>query len=285
VKKLIVEVDASSIKGMLDNPDIQASAVINRWIQGIQQFDFKLVHVPAHKHRGPDALSRRPFCEQDFSGESDPEEWVDNIALLTRHQPPSAKSPLTPTQYLNPPVPLNDITFMDFLNPQLCYAEKSMSRTKPPHDPELELDNILTYLVTRKEPQLGSKQEVERFKKIAQQFYLWGIHLYRRRNESPPQVVIFNKKRRQAILWEMHEDNAHHGVWAVAKQTTLRYYWPNILEDIKHHIQSCHTCQLRSTKKNAPSNHRIQTTVFIQQSILGRHEDAQGPRQGMASSL
>jgi len=144
VKKLIVEVDASSIKGMLDNPDIQASAVINRWIQGIQQFDFKLVHVPAHKHRGPDALSRRPFCEQDFSGESDPEEWVDNIALLTRHQPPSAKSPLTPSQYLNPPVPLNDITFMDFLNPQLCYAEKSMSRTKPPHDPELELDNILT---------------------------------------------------------------------------------------------------------------------------------------------
>jgi hypothetical protein len=47
----------------------------------------------------------------------------------------------------------------------------------------------------------------------------------------------------------MHEENAHHGVWAVAKQTTLRYYWPDIVNDIKHHVQSCHTCQLRSTKK------------------------------------
>ena len=84
VKNLIVEVDASSIKGMLSNPDIQASAVINRWIQGVKMFDFKLNHVPAHKHRGPDALSRRPFTEEDFSGESDPEEWVDRIALGTQ---------------------------------------------------------------------------------------------------------------------------------------------------------------------------------------------------------
>ena len=47
----------------------------------------------------------------------------------------------------------------------------------------------------------------------------------------------------------MHEESGHHGVWAVAQQTTLRYYWPGIQEGIKHHIQSCHTCQLRSTKK------------------------------------
>jgi hypothetical protein len=47
----------------------------------------------------------------------------------------------------------------------------------------------------------------------------------------------------------MHKENGHHGVWAVAKQTTLRYYWPRIREDIKHHIQTCHTCQLCSTKK------------------------------------
>lgn len=57
VKHLIAEVDASSIKGMLANPDIQASAVVNQWIQGVHQFDFELVHVPASKHKGPDTLS------------------------------------------------------------------------------------------------------------------------------------------------------------------------------------------------------------------------------------
>ena len=49
VKNLIVEVDAKYIKDMLNNPDLQPNA-INRWIQGIKLFNFKLVHVPAENH-------------------------------------------------------------------------------------------------------------------------------------------------------------------------------------------------------------------------------------------
>ncbi|KAI0349792.1 hypothetical protein OH77DRAFT_1367253, partial [Trametes cingulata] len=59
VKTLHVEVDAKYIKGMLNEPDLQPNATINRWIQGILMFDFKLIHVPAAQHKGPDALSRR----------------------------------------------------------------------------------------------------------------------------------------------------------------------------------------------------------------------------------
>ncbi|KAI9066206.1 hypothetical protein FKP32DRAFT_1532402, partial [Trametes sanguinea] len=54
-----IEVDAKYIKGMLNEPDLQPNATINRWIQGILLFDFKLIHVPATQHKGPDALSRR----------------------------------------------------------------------------------------------------------------------------------------------------------------------------------------------------------------------------------
>jgi hypothetical protein len=51
------------------------------WIQGILLFDFTLVHVPAIKFKGPDALSRRPFGENE---EIIPEEdsWLDDIALF-----------------------------------------------------------------------------------------------------------------------------------------------------------------------------------------------------------
>ncbi|KAI0336913.1 hypothetical protein BDW22DRAFT_1340865, partial [Trametopsis cervina] len=59
VQKLQVEVDAKYIKGMLNEPDLQPNATINRWIQGILLFDFELLHVPAERHKGPDALSRR----------------------------------------------------------------------------------------------------------------------------------------------------------------------------------------------------------------------------------
>jgi hypothetical protein len=71
-----VEVDASSIGGMLKNPDTIPGAPMNRWVKAILQFTFKLVHTPAHKHKAPDALSRRRQAsdEEDLSQESDPEE-------------------------------------------------------------------------------------------------------------------------------------------------------------------------------------------------------------------
>ena len=70
------------IKGMLNEPDLQPNAAINRWIQGILMFDFTLIHVPATRFRGPDALSRRTLGE----GEEiipDDDGWLDEIALYT----------------------------------------------------------------------------------------------------------------------------------------------------------------------------------------------------------
>ncbi len=82
VRNLQVEVDAKYIKGMLNEPDLQPNAAINRWIQGILMFDFALVHVPANRHKGPDALSRRPLAEGEIA-EPDDDSWLDNIVLLT----------------------------------------------------------------------------------------------------------------------------------------------------------------------------------------------------------
>ena len=45
-------------------------------------FDFQLIHVPAEKHKGPDALSRRTQAE-DEKADPDDDSWLDSIALLT----------------------------------------------------------------------------------------------------------------------------------------------------------------------------------------------------------
>lgn len=255
---LVIEVDASSIEGMLNNPDVDARSVINRWIQGVCHFSFDLVHVPASRHKGPDALSRRRFTKEDTSDDPDSDAWVDDIALFVQKHPVSGTQNL-PSEPLPISYPtLDDTDFMEFMddtrhNSYLARDKRhnwlSFSGKVNYQEEEDELDAILRYLVTHKEPKLASKRERERFQSKAQQFYLQGIHLYRRRPEAPSQVVIFNKKRRRQILWAMHEENGHHGVWAVAKQTTLRYYWPGIQLDIKRHIRSCHACQLRSTRK------------------------------------
>jgi hypothetical protein len=80
VENLTVEVDAKYIQGLLNNPDLQPDAAVNRWIQGILMFHFALIHVPATKFQGPDALSRRePVEGEDII--SDDDAWLDEIAL------------------------------------------------------------------------------------------------------------------------------------------------------------------------------------------------------------
>ena len=81
IRNLVVEMDAKFVKGMLNNPDIQPNATINRWIAAILLFDFKLTHIPADKHHGPDGLSRRAPAEgEDEDG--DPEDWIDQALSL-----------------------------------------------------------------------------------------------------------------------------------------------------------------------------------------------------------
>ena len=65
------------IKGMLNEPDLQPNATINRWIQGILLFDFELIHVPATKFKGPDALSRKEQTPEDLANAESDDEWLD----------------------------------------------------------------------------------------------------------------------------------------------------------------------------------------------------------------
>ena len=279
-KRFIVEVDASCIAGMLRNADTQTAAVINRWIQGILQFDFDLVHVPAYKHRGPDALSRRRYTPDDEDQEpyeSDADEWIDSIALTMESIPNDFYVPhpardgrpsfLQPPPYPSlddntftepPPYPsLNDDTFTEpppYSPNQDDPSHDTKTKTAYPASVGFKYDDqdmidILTYLVNGTTPNFTTAREENHFLNKARPFFLKEAHMYKQRPEKPPQVVIFPIKRRQEILWEMHEETAHHGVWAIEKQVTLRYFWPGMKDQIRHHIQSCHPCQLRSTKK------------------------------------
>jgi hypothetical protein len=80
VRKLVVEVDARYIKGMLSNPDVAPTATLNRWIVSILTFHFDLVHV-AGTHHGPDGLSRRPIQpDDDIVGDKDEfSDWIDRL--------------------------------------------------------------------------------------------------------------------------------------------------------------------------------------------------------------
>src|ERR1700743_3457785 len=79
-RRLVVETDALYIKGMLSNPGMGPNATINRWIEQILMFHFKLKHVKGATFP-PDGLSRRDPQPGD-------EEWPPDDDGLEEAVPP-----------------------------------------------------------------------------------------------------------------------------------------------------------------------------------------------------
>ena len=83
---------------MINNPDLQPNATINRWIAGILLFHFELHHISTDRHTGPDGLSHRPPSDDDPPDTDDFEDWLDNsysfcITLLNDRLLPSSTMP------------------------------------------------------------------------------------------------------------------------------------------------------------------------------------------------
>jgi hypothetical protein len=56
--------------------------VENCWIQGILRYDFEVAHVPAERHKGPDAFSRRPLTESKLEEAEEINSGDDTMVLV-----------------------------------------------------------------------------------------------------------------------------------------------------------------------------------------------------------
>src|SRR5271155_611997 len=63
---------------MINNPDIQPNATLNRWIASILLFEFKLRHIPGKDHVSAYGLSRRPKAPEDPTEVDDTDDWIDH---------------------------------------------------------------------------------------------------------------------------------------------------------------------------------------------------------------
>ena len=186
VKRLIVEVDAKYIKGMINNPDVQPNATINRWIAGILLFDFELVHVPATKHTGADGLSRRPAAPEDQDKSEDYEEWIDKsyaFVLAAYSQEESAE------------------TVIDI--PRRPGAEAV----------DRDLERIRDFLENPRRPADMSDQQFKRFVKKASRFFVQNGTLWRK--HVPHSQVVPAPDKRYRLMQVAHDELGHKGMFTV----------------------------------------------------------------------
>ncbi|KAE8221623.1 hypothetical protein CF326_g8523, partial [Tilletia indica] len=81
--KLILEVDAASLREMINSPDVP-NAAMTRWIAYLKYFDVEVRHVPGKKHTLPDGLSRT-----DFNNQEPAEDWPEEKVGLSAKGAPN----------------------------------------------------------------------------------------------------------------------------------------------------------------------------------------------------
>lgn len=220
------------------------NATMNRWIQGILLFDFKLIHVPAEKHQGPDALSRRPRADGEEI-EEDNDEDLDAMYLLT-YAGPFSKASLATARHEYPPDRI-----------------PSAYNAAVPHPQDIGLQDIFKFLKSGTPPEELSLKQRRRFIKKALQYFIKDGRMWKRAGLETPLRVILEPTRRVAILLRAHEEAGHHGTLSTFNLIRKRFYWPYLHQDVEYHTQSCHECQLRSTKHiQLPLQVSIPATLF-----------------------
>ncbi|CDO77998.1 hypothetical protein BN946_scf184723.g5 [Trametes cinnabarina] len=281
IRNLVVEVDARSIKGILNNPDLAPSASMNCWILAILTFHFRLVHVPGTSH-GPDSLSRRLAQPGDDPVE-DPnefEDWIDCVHgflhMILPLPAPWRRWERDPAQMLA----LADATedghnfsggeendeederairvanrsairiaseteAVNFAEPE---GEVAMPYSEQAKKADEWLQSVEAWLRTLMCPDGLSDTEYATFVCYAQNFFSNDRKLWRKSTDSAHKLVVWPEKQLD-ILRTAHDRLGHRGQYATSQFVSKCFWWPTMQEDVTWYVRTCHLCQVRQHRK------------------------------------
>lgn len=227
-KKLIVEMDAAYIKGMLNNPDLQPNATINRWIAGILLFDIELRHIPATNFKCADGLSRRRMAPEDPPNDEDYEGWIDEAYGFTTDAAQQGDGGSVPGT--------------------MGEADARFPGTSTSQAKDRRIDDVKRFLTSPESFAGSTDKSIKGLVRYATQFFVRDGKLWRRVRYPRNQRVI-EPQRRWALVKAAHDDLGHKGVYSTRMRLLDRFWWPNLGEDVKYYVRTCHECQIRQTRQ------------------------------------
>jgi hypothetical protein len=264
VKKLVVEVDAKYIKGMLNAPDEVPNTTLNRWVEGILMYNFVLRHVPAKDFGATDGLSRRPAGDESDSDDSDEErDRLGEVPKLRLEGETSSACLLaSPGNAIGPwirHVPLvgvfdqldEDETEEVDVEAEATIKEKFKTpgrRHMNGWTLEEELREVDKFLKTLEKPSVLSAADLKSFLRYALRFFVQNGRLYRKGKGGRHQRVLWEAERESALKG-VHEELGHKGVFSTRRALLDRVWWPCIYEDVAIWVRGCPECQRFSDRK------------------------------------
>ena len=266
VKNLVIEVDAKYIKGMINNPDIQPSATINRWIAGILLFDFKLRHVSAKDHAPADGLSRRRRSPDDEDEDQNTEAWIDDacafsMEILNEKGELAGRERMTydETFSINKNSEETSVqkhqSMLDLYalrlnqsNSVLSASTLKIPRSEKAEERDRHLKIIEKFLRDPLRPAAVPKIDQKKFIKSVSEFFVLENKLWKKDRQGRHKLVVWEDKRLQ-LIHQAHDELGHKGIFTVKMRLAERFWWPYMDSDVRWFIQTCHECQIRLIKK------------------------------------
>ena len=106
--------------------------------------------------------------------------------------------------------------------------------------------NILRYLETLELPDNIDAAQRRAFKRKAHYYVSIDGLLYKKNKENPTRPLrVLKKSELATVLYNFHEDPlaGHFGFSETYRAISLRYFWPQMGNDIRSYVQSCDICQ------------------------------------------
>ena len=111
-------------------------------------------------------------------------------------------------------------------------------------EPE-QYNNLLNYLNTLTLPEHFNNQQQKQFTNYSKQFIVKNNFIYKKDKRKDDNLLrVIRKHEIDSILYMMH-NNLTAGYFAMDtmfEKIRLRYYWPQMYENIRTYVQSCDKC-------------------------------------------
>ena len=220
--EILLKSDAKSLQKFLNGRTDNVK--LDRWSLELQGMNIQVEHIPGHKNKAADCLSRLPFVTRRRN--NNPLNDADLIAPAAQIEVSNIKE--------------------DYCCP-LCEVELTDTKALQQTDKHcIRISNLM-------------KDPKSRFHERESYGYDEEGLLYHlnRENGKEYKATVVPRSLIKTVLSEMHDHFGHFGIGKTYSLIKRYYYWPKMIKHIQAHVDSCSLCR---REKMQADRYQLQTT-------------------------
>jgi hypothetical protein len=120
--------------------------------------------------------------------------------------------------------------------------------------------SLVQFLTTHSMPTHLDTQQRASIKRKSRYFIILNDQLYKKNKNNPNRPIRVAKENEiEDILHHMHSDPlaGHFSVDETYRRIKIRYYWPQLFNDVRRYVRTCDECQRRGKNRRTEPLHPI----------------------------